>query len=32
LINGARLAPSEWLGGMLIVAAAFIEARRPAPA
>jgi drug/metabolite transporter (DMT)-like permease len=32
LINGARLRPSEWLGGMLIVAAAFVEARRPATA
>lgn len=30
LINGVRLRPIEWLGGMLIVIAAFIEARRPA--
>jgi drug/metabolite transporter (DMT)-like permease len=30
LINGTRLAPIEWLGGALIVAAAFFEARRPA--
>lgn len=30
LINGVRLQPSEWLGGVLIVAAAFAEARRPA--
>lgn len=29
LINGVRLRPIEWLGGLLIVAAAFIEARRP---
>jgi drug/metabolite transporter (DMT)-like permease len=29
LINGTRLRPVEWLGGTLIVAAAFIEARRP---
>jgi drug/metabolite transporter (DMT)-like permease len=32
LINGARLRPSEWLGGLLIVAAACVEARRPAEA
>jgi drug/metabolite transporter (DMT)-like permease len=31
LINGARLQPIEWLGGSLIVASAFAEARRPAP-
>jgi drug/metabolite transporter (DMT)-like permease len=30
LINGARLRPVEWLGGALIVVAAFVEARRPA--
>jgi drug/metabolite transporter (DMT)-like permease len=30
LINGTRLKPIEWLGCSLIVAAAFIEARRPA--
>jgi drug/metabolite transporter (DMT)-like permease len=30
LINGLRLRPIEWLGGLLIVLAAFIEARRPA--
>jgi drug/metabolite transporter (DMT)-like permease len=30
LVNGVRLRPSEWLGGLLIVTAAFIEARRPA--
>jgi drug/metabolite transporter (DMT)-like permease len=30
LINGARLRPIEWLGGLLIVAAACVEARRPA--
>jgi drug/metabolite transporter (DMT)-like permease len=29
VINGARLRPIEWLGGVLIVAAAVIEARRP---
>jgi drug/metabolite transporter (DMT)-like permease len=29
LINGSRLAPIEWLGGALIVTAAFVEARRP---
>lgn len=29
LINGSRLRPIEWLGGLLIVAAAFVEARRP---
>ena len=32
LLNGARLHKSEWLGGLLIVAAAFLEARRPAAA
>jgi drug/metabolite transporter (DMT)-like permease len=32
LINGARLRPSEWLGGVLIATAAFLEARRPAAA
>ena len=32
LVNGVRLRPIEWLGGLLIVAAAFIEARRPAAA
>jgi drug/metabolite transporter (DMT)-like permease len=32
LINGLRLRPIEWLGGLLIVTAAFIEARRPAEA
>jgi len=32
LINGARLRPIEWLGGVLIVAAALFEARRPAEA
>jgi drug/metabolite transporter (DMT)-like permease len=30
LINGVRLRPIEWLGGVLIVGAAFVEARRPA--
>jgi len=30
LVNGVRLRPIEWVGGFLIVAAAFIEARRPA--
>lgn len=30
LINGSELSPVEWLGGSLIVAAAFVEARRPA--
>jgi drug/metabolite transporter (DMT)-like permease len=29
VINGARLRPIEWLGGVLIVGAAVIEARRP---
>lgn len=29
LINGTQLRPVEWLGGTLIVAAAFVEARRP---
>lgn len=29
LINGSRLRPIEWLGGVLIVAAAVVEARRP---
>ncbi len=28
-LNGARLRPVEWLGGVLIVAAAVLEARRP---
>ena len=32
LLNGARLRPIEWCGGVLIVAAAFIEARRPVEA
>jgi len=32
VINGARLRPIEWLGGVLIVAAAVIEARRPVAA
>ena len=32
IINGARLRPIEWLGGVLIVAAAVIEARRPVEA
>jgi drug/metabolite transporter (DMT)-like permease len=32
LINGTQLRPIEWLGGSLIVAAAFLEARRPAEA
>ena len=32
LINGTRLQLVEWLGGLLIVAAAFVEARRPAEA
>ncbi len=32
LINGVRLRPIEWLGGVLIVAAAFIEARRSSEA
>ncbi len=32
LLNGTRLRPIEWLGGVLIVAAAFIEARRPSDA
>lgn len=32
LINGTRLEALEWLGGLLIVAAAFVEARRPAEA
>lgn len=32
LINGTRLQVLEWLGGFLIVAAAFAEARRPAEA
>jgi drug/metabolite transporter (DMT)-like permease len=30
LINGVWLQSFEWLGGLLIVAAAFLEARRPA--
>jgi drug/metabolite transporter (DMT)-like permease len=30
LINGTQLRPIEWLGGALIVGAAFLEARRPA--
>ena len=29
VINGSRLRPIEWLGGALIVVAAFMEARRP---
>ncbi|MDF3069648.1 MAG: hypothetical protein K0R38_5249 [Polyangiaceae bacterium] len=29
LINGSQLRPIEWLGGLLIVAAAVVEARRP---
>ncbi len=29
LINGSALRPVEWLGGVLIVAAAVVEARRP---
>jgi drug/metabolite transporter (DMT)-like permease len=29
IIDGARLRPIEWLGGVLIVGAAVIEARRP---
>jgi drug/metabolite transporter (DMT)-like permease len=32
IINGARLRPIEWLGGVLIVGAAVIEARRPVEA
>lgn len=32
LINGTGLRPIEWLGGVLIVGAAFLEARRPAEA
>jgi drug/metabolite transporter (DMT)-like permease len=28
VLNGTRLAPSEWLGGALIATAAFLEARR----
>ena len=32
LLNGARLRPIEWLGGVLIVAAALIEARRSSEA
>ena len=32
IIDGARLRPMEWLGGVLIVAAAVIEARRPVEA
>ena len=32
VINGARLRPIEWLGGVLIVVAAVIEARRPVEA
>ncbi len=32
LLSGVRLRPIEWLGGVLIVAAALIEARRPAEA
>lgn len=31
-INGTQLRPVEWLGGALIVAAAFVEARRPSEA
>ena len=30
LINGTLLRPIEWLGGVFIVGAAFLEARRPA--
>lgn len=30
LINGTFLQPIEWVGGVLIVGAAFLEARRPA--
>ncbi|HYP89908.1 MAG TPA: DMT family transporter [Polyangiaceae bacterium] len=29
LINGTQLRPIEWVGGSLIVSAAFVEARRP---
>lgn len=29
VINGARLRPIEWLGGVLVVGAAVLEARRP---
>ena len=32
LINGTQLRPIEWLGGVLIVGAAFLEAQRPAEA
>lgn len=32
LINGTRLSALEWLGGCLVVAAALLEARRPAEA
>ena len=32
LINGTQLRPIEWLGGGLIVGAAFLEAQRPAEA
>jgi drug/metabolite transporter (DMT)-like permease len=32
LLNGTRLRPIEWLGGALIVVAAFLEARRPSDA
>jgi drug/metabolite transporter (DMT)-like permease len=32
LINGTRLRAVEWLGGSLIVVAAFVEARRPSDA
>jgi drug/metabolite transporter (DMT)-like permease len=29
IIDGARLRPIEWIGGVLIVGAAVVEARRP---
>jgi len=32
LVNGTKLSAVEWLGGSLIVSAAFVEARRPAVA
>lgn len=32
LLNGTQLRPIEWLGGALIVGAAFLEAQRPAEA
>lgn len=31
VINGSQLRPIEWLGGLLIVVAAVVEARRPEP-